>query len=41
MFNERVALWSGWTWALLPYTVYWAVRFVWHQPGGAAASRYY
>ena len=29
MFNERVAFWSGWIWALLPYTVYWAVRFVW------------
>src|SRR5690348_855149 len=29
VFNDRVAFWSGWIWALLPYTVYWAVRFVW------------
>lgn len=29
MFNLRVALWSGWIWALFPYTVYWAVRWVW------------
>ena len=29
MFNERVAVWSGWIWALFPYGVYWAVRWVW------------
>lgn len=29
MFNQTVAVWSGWLWALLPYTIYWAVRLVW------------
>jgi len=29
VFNERVAFWSGWIWALFPYFVYWAVRWVW------------
>ena len=29
MFNETVAVWSGWVWALLPYIAYWAVRWVW------------
>ena len=29
VFNERVAFWSGWIWALFPYIVYWAVRWVW------------
>lgn len=29
VFNEKVAVWSGWIWALLPFTIYWAVRFVW------------
>jgi Glycosyl transferase family 2/Dolichyl-phosphate-mannose-protein mannosyltransferase len=28
-FDERVARWSAWTWTLLPYTMYWAVRWVW------------
>ncbi len=29
LFNERVAVWSGWIWALFPYMVYWAVRWIW------------
>src|SRR5581483_1512114 len=29
MFNETVAVWSGWIWALLPYIAYWAVRWIW------------
>ena len=29
VFGEKVALWSGWIWALLPYIMYWSVRWVW------------
>lgn len=29
VFGPRVAKWAGWTWALLPYTIYWATRWVW------------
>jgi hypothetical protein len=29
VFGPRVAKWCGWTWALLPYTMYWATRWVW------------
>jgi 4-amino-4-deoxy-L-arabinose transferase-like glycosyltransferase len=29
VFNETVALWSGWIWALLPYSIYWSVYWVW------------
>jgi hypothetical protein len=29
VFNERVAFWSGWIWALLPFIIYWSVRWVW------------
>ena len=29
VFNERVAFWSGWGWALFPYFIYWAVRWAW------------
>jgi 4-amino-4-deoxy-L-arabinose transferase-like glycosyltransferase len=25
----KVALWSAWTWALLPYTWYWSIHWVW------------
>ncbi|HZQ91160.1 MAG TPA: glycosyltransferase family 39 protein [Terriglobales bacterium] len=28
-FDRRLAVWSAWTWALLPYSIYWAVRWVW------------
>lgn len=28
-FGERIAKWSGWTWALCPYAMYWAVKWVW------------
>jgi len=27
--GERVARWSAWTWALLPYTWYWSIHWVW------------
>ena len=29
VFNETVAVWSGWVWALLPYSIYWAVYWIW------------
>jgi 4-amino-4-deoxy-L-arabinose transferase-like glycosyltransferase len=29
VFNQTVALWSGWIWALLPYIMYWSVRWIW------------
>ncbi|MGA8221207.1 MAG: glycosyltransferase family 39 protein [Candidatus Acidiferrales bacterium] len=28
-FGDRVALWSGWAWALFPYSIYFAADFVW------------
>jgi len=28
-FSERVAVWSAWTWALLPSIMYWSTRWVW------------
>ncbi len=28
-FGWRVASWSAWFWALFPYTMYWASRWVW------------
>ena len=28
-FNEKVAVWSSWTWALLPSVTYWCTRWVW------------
>jgi 4-amino-4-deoxy-L-arabinose transferase-like glycosyltransferase len=29
VFDERVARWSAWTWALLPYTWYWSIHWIW------------
>ncbi|WP_187148946.1 glycosyltransferase [Candidatus Korobacter versatilis] len=29
MFNETVAVWSGWLWVFLPNLAYWGVRMVW------------
>ena len=29
VFNETVAVWSGWVWALLPYSIYYSVYWVW------------
>src|ERR1035437_6924707 len=29
LFNETVAVWSGWIWALLPYSIFWSVREIW------------
>lgn len=28
-FNQRVAVWSAWAWALFPTVMYWCVRWVW------------
>ena len=28
-FSERVAVWSVWTWALLPNVIFWCTRWVW------------
>jgi 4-amino-4-deoxy-L-arabinose transferase-like glycosyltransferase len=28
-FNENVAVWSSWTWALLPSVIFWCTRWVW------------
>lgn len=28
-FGKRIALWSTWTWALLPYVWYWSVHWIW------------
>jgi 4-amino-4-deoxy-L-arabinose transferase-like glycosyltransferase len=28
-FNEKVAVWTSWTWALLPSVMYWCTRWVW------------
>jgi 4-amino-4-deoxy-L-arabinose transferase-like glycosyltransferase len=27
--EEKTALWSAWLWAVLPYSMYWAIRWVW------------
>src|SRR5689334_23101577 len=29
VFEEKVAVWSGWLWALLPSVMYWCTRWVW------------
>jgi 4-amino-4-deoxy-L-arabinose transferase-like glycosyltransferase len=29
VLNPTVAVWSGWIWALLPYSIYWSVTWVW------------
>jgi len=29
VFNETVAVWSGWVWALLPYAINYAVSWMW------------
>jgi len=28
-FGETVAVWSAWTWALLPMTIFWSTRWIW------------
>jgi 4-amino-4-deoxy-L-arabinose transferase-like glycosyltransferase len=28
-FSDKVALWTAWTWALLPSVMYWSTRWVW------------
>lgn len=27
--GEKVAVWSAWVWVLLPYEIYWSIRWVW------------
>ena len=29
LFGQRVALWSGWAWALFPYAIYFSVERIW------------
>ena len=29
VFGERIGKWTAWTWAVLPYSIYWAIRFAW------------
>lgn len=29
IFGLKVAKWSAWTWALFPYAMYWAVKWIW------------
>lgn len=29
IFGLKVAKWSAWTWALMPYAMYWAVKWIW------------
>lgn len=29
VFNEKVAAWSGWIWAFLPYALYWSTEWIW------------
>ncbi|HLV86740.1 MAG TPA: glycosyltransferase family 39 protein [Candidatus Sulfotelmatobacter sp.] len=28
-FGERIAIWSAWVWALLPYVWYWGIHWIW------------
>lgn len=28
-FSEKVAVWTAWSWALLPWVMYWSTRWVW------------
>jgi 4-amino-4-deoxy-L-arabinose transferase-like glycosyltransferase len=28
-FGLKIAKWSAWTWALFPYAMYWAVKWIW------------
>ena len=28
-FGWKIAKWSAWTWALFPYAMYWAVKWIW------------
>ena len=41
VFNRAVAIWSGWIWALLPYTIFWAAPASRDaaRPGDRAALR--
>ena len=29
IMGAKIAVWSGWTWALLPYAMYWSIHWVW------------
>src|SRR5205823_8918953 len=28
-FGPKVAMWSAWMWAVLPFTMYWSTKWVW------------
>src|SRR5437868_8006786 len=28
-FGDKIALWSAWSWAVLPFVMYWCTRWVW------------
>ncbi len=28
-FDQKTALWAAWLWAVLPYVLYWCIRWVW------------
>ena len=29
IFNPKVAIWTGWVWALYPDTIFWSVKWIW------------
>ena len=29
VYGDRVARWAGWTWTLLPYAMYWGIKWIW------------
>lgn len=29
VFNAKVAIWSGWLWAVFPYAIYWPIVWIW------------
>ncbi|HET8667507.1 MAG TPA: glycosyltransferase family 39 protein [Terriglobales bacterium] len=29
VYGDRVGRWSGWTWTLLPYAMYWGIKWIW------------
>jgi len=29
LFNENIAVWSGWVWAFLPYAIYYSIAWIW------------
>lgn len=29
LFGQKVAVWSGWIWAMFPFAIYWSVTWIW------------